>query len=61
MNLFEDIKIEIQVLSSKIDELICRVEKIEESLDSNSSISPKIFEVIFEKIKKMLKIFKKKG
>ncbi|MDU5527268.1 MAG: hypothetical protein E6053_07360 [Finegoldia magna] len=57
MNLFEDIKIEIQVLSSKIDELICRVEKIEESLDSNSSISPKIFEVIFEKIKKDAKDF----
>lgn len=57
MNLFEDIKIEIQVLSSKIDELICRVEKIEESLDSNFSISPKIFEVIFEKIKKDAKDF----
>lgn len=52
MNLFEDIKIEIQVLSSKIDELICRVEKIEESQKSNSSISPKIFEVISEMIKK---------
>lgn len=52
MNLFEDIKIEIQVLSSKIDELICRVEKIEESQKSNSSINPKIFEIICEKIKK---------
>lgn len=52
MNLFEDIKIEIQVLSSKIDELISRVEKIEESQKSNSSINPKIFEVISEMIKK---------
>lgn len=52
MNLFEDIKIEIQVLSSKIDELISRVEKIEESQKSNSSINPKIFEVINEMIKK---------
>lgn len=57
MNLFEDIKIEIQVLSSKIDELICRVEKIEESQKSNSSISPKILEVIAEKIKKDAKDF----
>lgn len=39
MNLFDDIKIEIQVLSSKIDELICRVEKIEELQKSNSSIN----------------------
>lgn len=52
MNLFEDIKIEIQVLSSKIDELISRVEKIEESQKSNSSINPKIFEIISEMIKK---------
>lgn len=52
MNLFDDIKIEIQVLSSKIDELICRVEKIEELQKSNSSINPKIFEVISEMIKK---------
>lgn len=57
MNLFEDIKIEIQVLSSKIDELICRVEKIEESQKSNSSINPKIFEVISEMIKKDRKKF----
>lgn len=57
MNLFEDIKIEIQVLSSKIDELICRVEKIEESQKSNSSINPKIFEIICEKIKKDSKKF----
>lgn len=57
MNLFEDIKIEIQVLSSKIDELISRVEKIEESQKSNSSISPKIFEVISEMIKKDRKKF----
>lgn len=52
MNLFEDIKIEIQVLSSRIDELISHVEKIEELQKSNSSINPKIFEVICEKIKK---------
>lgn len=52
MNLFDDIKIEIQALSSKIDELICRVEKIEELQKSNSSINPKIFEIICEKIKK---------
>lgn len=57
MNLFEDIKIEIQVLSSKIDELICRVEKIEELQKSNSSINPKIFEIICEKIKKDSKKF----
>lgn len=57
MNLFEDIKIEIQVLSSKIDELISRVEKIEESQKSNSSINPKIFEVISEMIKKDSKKF----
>lgn len=52
MNFFEDIKIEIQMLNSKIDELISRVEKIEESQKSNSSINPKIFEVISEMIKK---------
>ena len=52
MNLFEDIKIEIQVLSSKIDKLDCRLKKIEESQNSNSSINPKIFEVISEMIKK---------
>lgn len=57
MNLFDDIKIEIQVLSSKIDELICRVEKIEELQKSNSSINPKIFEIICEKIKKDSKKF----
>lgn len=57
MNVFEDIKIEIQVLSSKIDELICRVEKIEELQKSNSSINPKIFEIICEKIKKDSKKF----
>lgn len=52
MNLCDDIKIEIQVLRSKIDELISRVEKIEELQKSNSSINPKIFEVISEMIKK---------
>lgn len=52
MNFFEDIKIEIQMLSSEIDELISRVEKIEELQKSNSSINPKIFEIICEKIKK---------
>lgn len=57
MNLCEDIKIEIQVLNSKIDELISRVEKIEESQKSNSSINPKIFEVISEMIKKDSKKF----
>lgn len=57
MNLFEDIEIKLDVLSSKIDKLDCRLKKIEESLDSNSSISPKIFEVIFEKIKKDAKDF----
>lgn len=57
MKLFEDIKIEIQMLNSKIDELISRVEKIEESQKSNSSISPKIFEVISEMIKKDSKKF----
>lgn len=57
MNFFEDIKIEIQMLNSKIDELICRVEKIEELQKSNSSINPKIFEIISEKIKKDSKKF----
>lgn len=57
MNFFEDIKIEIQMLNSKIDELISRVEKIEESQKSNSSINPKIFEVISEMIKKDSKKF----
>lgn len=57
MNLFEDIEIKLDVLSSKIDKLDYRLKKIEESLDSNSSISPKIFEVIFEKIKKDAKDF----
>lgn len=57
MNLFEDIKIEIQMLNSKIDELISRVEKIEELQKSNSSINPKIFEIICEKIKKDSKKF----
>ena len=52
MNLCDEIKIEIQVLRSKIDELISRVEKIEELQKSNSSINPKIFEVISEMIKK---------
>lgn len=57
MNLFDDIKIEIQVLNSKIDELISRVEKIEELQKSNSSINPKIFEIISEMIKKDSKKF----
>ncbi|WP_158521279.1 hypothetical protein [Finegoldia magna] len=57
MNVFEDIKIEIQVLRSKIDELISRVEKIEELQKSNSSINPKIFEIVNEMIKKDSKKF----
>ena len=57
MNLFEDIKIEIQMLNSKIDELISRVEKIEEFQKSNFSFNPKIFEVINEMIKKDSKKF----
>lgn len=57
MNLNEDIKIEIQMLNAKIDELISRVEKIEELQKSNSSINPKIFEIICEKIKKDSKKF----
>lgn len=57
MNYFEDIKIEIQVLNSKIDELICRVEKIEESQKSNSSFNPKMFEAINEILKKDIKNF----
>lgn len=57
MNLFEDIEIKLDVLSSKIDKLDCRLKKIEESQNSNSSISPKILEVIAEKIKKDAKDF----
>ena len=56
MNFFEDIKIEIQMLNAKIDELISRVEKIEELQKSNSSINPKIFEIICEK-KRALEAF----
>lgn len=57
MKLFENIKIEIQMLNAKIDELISRVEKIEELQKSNSSINPKILEIISEKIIKDSKKF----
>ncbi|MDU7804125.1 MAG: hypothetical protein E7J62_05720 [Serratia marcescens] len=62
MKLLEDIKIELlkieaEVLSSEIDKLIdkliCKVEKIEEIQKNNSSINPKISEIMSEKLKEI--------
>lgn len=62
MKLLEDIKIELlkieaEVLSSEIDKLIdkliYKVEKIEEIQKNNSSINPKISEIMSEKLKEI--------